>query len=86
MRLSVICAATVSQPGERATPLPFTLHARCNNLPGIWERHVTNSLAIVLGGIIITALILDQVLNAGTATLFLARKTLSLIAYVSFWR
>jgi hypothetical protein len=50
------------------------------------EGSVTNTLAIVLGSLILAALILDQALNAGTATLFLARKTLSLIAYVSFWR
>jgi hypothetical protein len=47
---------------------------------------VTNAMAIVIGGIIVAALILDQALNAGTATLFLVRKMLSLIEYVSFWR
>ncbi len=47
---------------------------------------MTNTLAIVLGAIIIAALILDQVLNAGTATLFLLRKIFALIEYVSFWR
>lgn len=47
---------------------------------------MTNTLAIVLGTIIVAALILDQVLNAGTATLFLLRKIFALIEYVSFWR
>jgi uncharacterized membrane protein YobD (UPF0266 family) len=43
-------------------------------------------LAIVLGGCIIAALILDQVMNAGSATIFLLRKIFALIEYVSFWR
>ncbi len=48
--------------------------------------HVTNTLAIMLGAIIIAALILDQVANAGTATMFVLRKTFDLVEYVSFWR
>jgi uncharacterized membrane protein YobD (UPF0266 family) len=47
---------------------------------------VTNTLAIVLGGGIIAALILDQIFNTGTATTFLLRKIFALIEYVSFWR
>ncbi len=50
------------------------------------EMRVTNTLAIVLAGIIATALILDQVLSTGAATMFAARKIVDLIAYVSFWR
>jgi uncharacterized membrane protein YobD (UPF0266 family) len=48
--------------------------------------HVTNTLAIVLGGIIVAALIFDQVTNAGNATMFLLRKIVDLVEYVSFWR
>lgn len=47
---------------------------------------MTNTMAIVIGGTIVAALIMDQVLNAGDATLFLVRKMLTLIEYVSFWR
>jgi hypothetical protein len=50
------------------------------------ETRVTNTLAIILGCIIIAALILDLILNAGTATLFLLRKIFAMIEYVSFWR
>ncbi len=47
---------------------------------------MTNTLAIVLGGCTIAALILDQAFNAGIATLFLVQKIFALIEYVSFWR
>jgi hypothetical protein len=47
---------------------------------------VSNTLAIVLAVIIIAGLVLDQTLNAGTATLFLLRKLADLLEYVSFWR
>jgi phage-related holin len=47
---------------------------------------VNNTLAIVLVVVIITAVILDQVLNSGTATIFMLRKIFAYVEYVSFWR
>ncbi len=47
---------------------------------------MTTKAAIILAGVIILALILDRVLNAGTATLFLMRKIVGLVEYAAFWR
>lgn len=47
---------------------------------------MTNRLAIILGCIILAALILDQVLNDGAASLFLSKRLLELIEWLAFWR
>jgi hypothetical protein len=47
---------------------------------------VTNFSAAVIAGIIFTACALDMILNNGTALLFLTKKMLDLVAYISFWR
>ncbi len=47
---------------------------------------MTNTLAIILAGTILTGLILDQLLNTGTATMFLLRKLFDFIEYLAFWR
>jgi hypothetical protein len=47
---------------------------------------VSNRSAIILACVIILALVLDQVLNAGDATMFLLRKLFDLIEYLAFWR
>jgi hypothetical protein len=47
---------------------------------------VTNKAAIILAGVIILALLLDQVANDGIAALFLVRKVLDLVEYMAFWR
>lgn len=47
---------------------------------------MTTKAAIILAGVIILALILDAVLNAGAATMFLVRKMFGLVEYMTFWR
>ncbi|MEM1374303.1 MAG: hypothetical protein AAGF78_07975 [Pseudomonadota bacterium] len=47
---------------------------------------MTNRLAIILGLIIVTAVILDQVFNDGVASLFLSKRLLDLIEWLAFWR
>ena len=47
---------------------------------------MTTKAAIILAGVIILALILDGVLNAGTATMFMVRKMVGLVEYMAFWR
>jgi hypothetical protein len=47
---------------------------------------VTTKAAIILAAVIILALVLDQVLNDGTATLFTLRKLVGLVEYLAFWR
>ncbi|MCU0801801.1 MAG: glyceraldehyde-3-phosphate dehydrogenase [Rhodobacteraceae bacterium] len=47
---------------------------------------MSNRSAIILACVIILALVLDQVLNAGDATMFLLRKLFDLIEYLAFWR
>ena len=45
-----------------------------------------NRLAVILGVLVILAIIADQTLNGGQAELFLMRKLLDLVEYLSFWR
>jgi hypothetical protein len=52
----------------------------------IGGRPLSNTMAIVLGGLIVAALIADQVFNAGDATLFLLRKMFLLVEHLAFWR
>lgn len=47
---------------------------------------MTNTLAATLGVLIIAALIADQMMNTGNATLFLAREFAELIEWLAFWR
>lgn len=47
---------------------------------------MTNKSAILLAGVIILALIVDRLLNDGTATLFMLRKLAGLVEYFAFWR
>ena len=45
-----------------------------------------NRLALTLGGLVVAAIIADQMLNQGEAGLFLMRKFVDLVEYLSFWR
>ena len=45
-----------------------------------------NRLAVTLVLLVIGAIIADQALNGGHAGLFLMRKLLDLVEYLSFWR
>lgn len=47
---------------------------------------MTNKLAIYLGLLIVTALVLDAVLNGSNAILFLAKKFTDLLEWMAFWR
>ena len=42
--------------------------------------------ALSIAAVVILALIADQVLNGGVASLFLVRKLFDLVEYLSFWR
>lgn len=43
-------------------------------------------VALSLAGVVVLAIIADQGLNGGVATLFLLRKLFDLVEYLSFWR
>ena len=45
-----------------------------------------NRLALILGVLVVLAILADQVLNGGHAGLFLMRKFVDLVDYLSFWR
>ena len=45
-----------------------------------------NRLALILCGLVILAILADQMLNGGVAGLFLMRKFVDLVDYLSFWR
>jgi hypothetical protein len=45
-----------------------------------------NRLALILGALIAAAILADQVLNGGAAGLFLMRKFVDMVEYLSFWR
>ena len=45
-----------------------------------------NRLALILCGLVALAVLSDQVLNGGAAGLFLMRKFVDLVDYLSFWR
>ena len=45
-----------------------------------------NRLALILGVLVVLAILADQVLNRGHAGLFLMRKFVDLVDYLSFWR
>ncbi len=45
-----------------------------------------NRLALTLGGLVAVAILADQLLNGGHAGLFLMRKFVDLVEYLSFWR
>ncbi|SLN09894.1 hypothetical protein PEL8287_00117 [Roseovarius litorisediminis] len=47
---------------------------------------MTNKIALALGAIILSALVLDQLMNDGLALLFLSRKLADLIEWMAFWR
>ena len=46
---------------------------------------MTNTIALWLGLLIVTAIIADLALNGGSAMMFLARKFLDLVEWVDFW-
>jgi hypothetical protein len=52
----------------------------------IGGRPLSNTMAIVLGCLIVATLIADQVFNAGDATMFLLRKMFLLVEHLAFWR
>jgi hypothetical protein len=45
-----------------------------------------NRLALTLVLLVVLAVLADQVLNDGHAGLFLVRKFVDLVEYLSFWR
>ena len=47
---------------------------------------MTNTLAIVLGSLILLSMIADQVWNGGAATVFIAREFTQLLEWIAFWR
>ncbi|MGB0800009.1 MAG: glyceraldehyde-3-phosphate dehydrogenase [Planktomarina sp.] len=47
---------------------------------------MTHRLALIVGGMIIAALLLDLILQGGDATHFLLRKLMDLIEWLAFWR
>ncbi|MDZ4134530.1 MAG: hypothetical protein U1D06_02905 [Paracoccaceae bacterium] len=47
---------------------------------------MTNSIALVLGALILAMIGLDHFANDGTAGLFLLRKFANFLEYLSFWR
>lgn len=47
---------------------------------------LTNKIALWLGSILFLSICADLVLNNAAGSMFLARKFLDLIDYVSFWR
>lgn len=46
---------------------------------------MTNTLAIILVGLLVAGLVMDQMLGTGVA-LFLARRFLDLVDWMVFWR
>ncbi|MGL4320113.1 MAG: glyceraldehyde-3-phosphate dehydrogenase [Paracoccaceae bacterium] len=47
---------------------------------------MSNRAAIILASVVIGALLLDRILNAGDATMFMLRKMFDLVEYIAFWR
>jgi len=47
---------------------------------------MTNRLALTIFALIVVAILADQALNGGAAGVFLMRKFIDLVEYLSFWR
>ena len=47
---------------------------------------MTTPLSLTIAGLIVAALVADAMLNGGTGAVFLLRKFLDLVEYLSFWR
>ncbi|MGQ0566421.1 MAG: hypothetical protein ACT4OK_15315 [Gemmobacter sp.] len=47
---------------------------------------MTNRLAVILAVLIVAAILADQVLNDARAGVFLLRKFVDMVEYLSFWR
>jgi predicted ATPase len=47
---------------------------------------LTDRIAFVIAGLVGLAALADYALNNGEAMLFLARRMIDLISYLSFWR
>ena len=47
---------------------------------------MTNTLAIVLGTLIVGAIAFDAIANDGATLLFLGKKLAELIEWLAFWR
>lgn len=47
---------------------------------------MTDRIAVVIVGVIALAIVADLALNGGSALLFLGKKSIDLIDYVSIWR
>lgn len=47
---------------------------------------MTNTLAVILGLMILAGLALDATLNGSAGSLFLAKKFTMLLGWVAFWR
>ena len=47
---------------------------------------MTNSLALVLGALIVAGIVLDYMLFGAETLVFLGRKFFELVDYLAFWR
>jgi len=47
---------------------------------------MTNRLALTIFALIVVAVLADQALNGGAAGVFLMRKFIDMVEYLSFWR
>ncbi|MFT6673988.1 MAG: hypothetical protein ACJAVM_000159 [Sulfitobacter sp.] len=52
-----------------------------------WDDHnVTNRLAIIIGSVLITTLLLDMIIFGMEHVIFLTKKFTELIEWIAFWR
>lgn len=47
---------------------------------------MTNTLAVILGTLIVTALLADAIFTGGENSLFLAKKFTDMTEWIAFWR
>ena len=59
----------------------------CNKEPlGRPAPPMTNRIALALAILVVIALLADRILTGGAAAFFLARKFLTLLDWIAFWR
>lgn len=66
--------------GLRAAPAPV-ISGRTNR-----SRHVTNPIALILGLILITAMVVDVMYFGTEHMVFLGKKMFDLMEWMAFWR
>ena len=47
---------------------------------------MTNRIAVVLGGLLVLAIVLDMALNGSDHLVYLGKKLVELIEWIAFWR